>query len=137
MNFSSKSFIASAVSVPSYTPVTEGLTGKNPEALTLSLTCVSSLHTKSINVFAASILPASPLSKIPYPQIPPQSSVTPSSLGNNIGIISSPAFVFPAGPLSEFVCCDAFQQSDIAKVPFLNNVISSPPAIEGSKFKPA
>ena len=59
---------------------------------------------KSMKVLAASILEASPLSKMPKPQIPPHSFGSPLSVGNAMGMISSPSLVRPASLLSVFSC---------------------------------
>ena len=77
---------------------------------------------KRMNSLEAAILSASPLSKIPKPQIPPQSfAAEPSSVGNCIGMMLSPLLVFPASPLSVLFCCAAFQQKETASVPFLKS----------------
>ena len=91
----------------------------------------------SIKVFAALTFASSPLSKIPKPQMPPQSFGSPLAVGNAIGMISSPSLVRPASLLSLFSCCAMFQQKAICKVPLRNRVISSPPAMEASKLMPS
>ena len=84
-----------------------------------------------MNVFAAAIFASSPLLKIPNPQIPPQSSGSPLSVGNAIGRTSKPIVS------ALFFSWDTFQQNAIASVPLQNRLISSPPAIDASKLMPS
>ena len=81
---------------------------------------------------AASTLLASPLSKMPKPQMPPWRTGSPDSVGKAMGKISNSA----VRPWVSLWAAPTFQQVAMARVPLQNRLISSPPTMPGSNSMP-